>query len=128
MTKAEYDRIWRQKNRDKMRASVNAYYARRKAEDPFYGKRRGLQKYGMTLETYSAMVEQRENKCDICGQLADTPYSLKVDHCHKSGEVRGLLCHYCNLTLGHARDSIETLESCVAYLKHAEHKKRQLKK
>lgn len=42
-----------------------------------------------------------------------------VDHCHKTKRVRGIICHHCNLVLGHARDSVEVLSAAIAYLKGA---------
>lgn len=40
-----------------------------------------------------------------------------IDHCHKTNKIRGLLCHQCNLALGHVGDSIEKLEGLILYLK-----------
>jgi hypothetical protein len=40
-----------------------------------------------------------------------------VDHCHTTGAVRGILCHHCNLLLGHAKDAEDTLLSAVTYLR-----------
>ena len=42
---------------------------------------------------------------------------LVVDHDHKTGKVRGLLCHNCNRALGLLKDSTEYLENCISYLK-----------
>jgi hypothetical protein len=41
---------------------------------------------------------------------------LAVDHCHKTGKIRGLLCHYCNIALGGFKDSIESLKKAIKYL------------
>ncbi len=50
--------------------------------------------------------------CAICGSLED----LKVDHCHETGEIRGVLCHHCNVALGHMRDDPERLRKAADYL------------
>ena len=39
-----------------------------------------------------------------------------VDHCHKNGKVRGLLCRSCNLGIGQLRDDIEVLSNAITYL------------
>jgi hypothetical protein len=50
--------------------------------------------------------------CHICGD--DVP--LVVDHCHTTGDVRGLICQPCNKALGFARDSIKRLSAMIDYL------------
>lgn len=54
-----------------------------------------------------------DRKCDICGRKQ----KLEVDHNHKTGKVRGLLCSRCNGALGQFCDAIELLEKAIAYLK-----------
>lgn len=75
-------------------------------------KTRRLRKYGLTEQQYEAIGEKQEWVCAICGD--DEPTA--VDHCHDSGVVRGLLCHLCNIGLGHFRDSPERLRSAATYL------------
>ncbi len=53
-------------------------------------------RYGLTVEKYDEMVKKVEGKCEICGVK---PKKLRVDHCHKKGHVRGLLCDSCNYHL-----------------------------
>lgn len=54
--------------------------------------------------------------CSICG----SEERLVVDHCHNSGEVRGMLCNHCNRGLGHFRDNPETMLNAIAYLRSKE--------
>jgi hypothetical protein len=42
--------------------------------------------------------------------------SFNVDHCHKTGENRGLLCQHCNLLLGQCKDSVDILQKAIDYL------------
>ena len=42
--------------------------------------------------------------------------SSDIDHSHETGKVRGLLCHNCNMLLGHSKDNINTLENAIMYL------------
>lgn len=56
--------------------------------------------YGLTLEDYNAMVCDQNGCCAICGiHQLEVEQKLHVDHNHKTGKVRGLLCPKCNLRL-----------------------------
>jgi hypothetical protein len=72
--------------------------------------------YGLTAEQYAEMLRNQDGKCAICEKV-ETP--LKVDHNHRTGTVRGLLCHLCNAMIGCAREEIAILAAAAAYL-HAE--------
>ena len=69
--------------------------------------------YGITREEFDEMVAAQDNSCAICDVEMDPPH---VDHCHKTGSVRGLLCKHCNLGLGHFRDDPSTLATAIDYL------------
>jgi len=72
-------------------------------------------RYGVTPEQYQAMLDGQDNRCAIClEEFAKRPH---VDHDHATGKVRGLLCPNCNSMLGRVRDSPETLQRAVEYLK-----------
>lgn len=78
--------------------------------------------YGITLELYERMLEEQGHVCKLCmgeGFTMATHHKVKlvVDHCHATGKVRGLLCHNCNRALGLMKDSTETLERAIEYLK-----------
>ena len=72
--------------------------------------------YGITLVQYQEMVTQQDGVCAIC-QRPDKR-ALSVDHCHKTGEVRGLLCGACNRALGMLEDKIESVDRLALYLKN----------
>ena len=77
-----------------------------------------LRRYGITNDQYLEMVRQHNDVCASCKQPEKTQgKSLCVDHDHKTGKIRGLLCHHCNRALGFAGDSIQILESLIDYLK-----------
>ena len=77
--------------------------------------RRNLKKiYKITEEEYFSLLEKQENKCLICSK--DISEKRHLDHCHRTGKVRGLLCPRCNWGLGKFKDSIEVLEKAVDYL------------
>jgi hypothetical protein len=75
-------------------------------------------------DLYLKMHEEQKGLCAICG-LPETmnnnggikPKRLAIDHCHKTDEIRQLLCHHCNVSLGGFRDSIVLLELAIKYLK-----------
>ena len=57
--------------------------------------------YGITLDDYNKMFNEQEGKCAICQRHQnELKKILYVDHDHKTGEVRGLLCKNCNVALG----------------------------
>lgn len=73
-------------------------------------------RYGVTLEMYNNMLVQQENACASCripfiNLKSDREnYSvIQIDHDHKTGKYRGLLCHNCNKGIGHFKDSPEFL-------------------
>lgn len=77
-----------------------------------------LRNYGITYEQYLQLLEKQNHKCAICGtQESDRKGGdLVVDHCHRSGKIRGMLCQKCNLMLGNANDLVNTLEQAIIYL------------
>lgn len=71
-------------------------------------------RYGITENDYYKMVEKQQSKCKICGDQPSK--SLYVDHCHKTKQIRGLLCHKCNTALGHMDDDPQRLKKAIYYL------------
>lgn len=83
------------------------------------------QKFSIGLDEYLAMAIAQENRCAICGGLetetrGGNTKALAVDHCHKTGAIRGLLCSSCNTGIGKFRDDVTILESAIAYLQKHE--------
>lgn len=72
--------------------------------------------FGLTIEQYDVMLKDQNNCCYICEGKEKTKRSLAVDHCHKTGKVRGLLCTKCNQGIGHLNDNIEYLKKAIEYL------------
>lgn len=81
-------------------ASLRYYFSRR---------------YGLTPEQVEAMAAEG---CGICGTTEWTGRHRRphVDHCHETGAIRGILCHGCNVSIGHFRDDIELLRAAIVYL------------
>lgn len=86
-----------------------------------------LKKFGITSVDYENLLKKQNGGCAICGnpevakdKHKNTPRELAVDHDHKTGKIRGLLCTNHNAVLGHAKDNIEILKNCIKYLKQNE--------
>lgn len=81
--------------------------------------------YGITLDMFLDMLEDQNHTCPGCGGEL-VPYgngdrnAVHVDHCHDTGQVRGLLCGHCNIAIGQARDSVATLRALADYLEGGE--------
>lgn len=80
-----------------------------------------LRKYGLTIEQYDRMLEEQKGLCYLCStNIARTNgnKNLGVDHCHKTGKVRKLLCAKCNTGLGVFNDNVELMQKAIAYVKN----------
>lgn len=75
-----------------------------------------MNRYGLTVEQYEEMHARQGGVCAICGEECSSGRSLAVDHDHKTGLVRGLLCTRCNWGLGHFLDDVVRLKAAIAYL------------
>lgn len=85
----------------------------------FGNKRDGVirRQYGITLGDYEQMLVEQDFKCAICGNEDEVEgRRLAIDHCHDSGEVRGLLCGKCNRGLGLFYDNEDLLQNAIQYL------------
>ena len=107
----QYNKEYSEKNKQ--------YYKDYRAENPEkfaqYRKTWNLKnKYNLTPEEHQALLESTNNSCTIC-KSTDLP--LVVDHCHTTGDVRGVLCNFCNTGLGHFRDDPKRLSNAIEYLK-----------
>ena len=67
-------------------------------------------------DEYDRLFAQQNGCCAICHSSAEGR-RLVVDHDHKTGKIRGLLCLGCNVGIGHLRDDVTILESAINYLK-----------
>lgn len=130
---------YKEKNRDRIKAKKKEYYKRKKSlvigsAKKYYLKRRDDPrfraklkiaatkshlkiKFGLTLDAYRALFETQNGLCLICAKLQIGDKKLSVDHDHKTGKIRGLLCTNCNFLLGLAKDDLNILEAAINYLK-----------
>jgi len=87
---------------------------------------RRFRSYGLSKDEYNEMLVNQGGSCAICkrkewvrASITDNVMALAVDHCHDSGNVRGLLCRACNLAIGYFEDNIESLDEAIKYLEQA---------
>lgn len=75
--------------------------------------------YGITADQYTRMYEQQGGRCAICGgsDPGGKKRFLCVDHDHRTGAVRQLLCDPCNNGLGRFKDDLEVLQRACEYLR-----------
>jgi len=113
-------KAYAERNREKIRAYQIAVRPKYRARSPEYERRSRLKReYGLTEEQFEEMVRVQKSKCAICcngdiGRKGDK--KLMIDHCHRTGKVRELLCHHCNMLLGHSDDDPILLRKAAQYL------------
>lgn len=105
--KSRYDKLTKEEKKEK----------RNKHKD-YYKEYLLIHKFGISLKDYNKLFKKQKGCCSLC----DIPQSklkkaLAVDHDHKTGKVRGLLCRHCNLMLGYAKENQTTLKKARFYLK-----------
>lgn len=86
--------------------------------------------FGIDIDEYEKMLSNQSGVCKICNNVETakpsnsnkTEKCLSVDHCHKTGKIRGLLCSFCNAALGMAKENKEILARMILYLEEHESK------
>jgi len=133
-----YDRKHKKRNGPALREKAKGYYYRdheqskarlrernkaayQRDPEPFRASRLKYV-FGITKWQYEEMFRQQEGKCAICKKdSSEETKRLAVDHCHKTGFVRGLLCSRCNTGIGQLRDDPDLLVEAACYIvKHRE--------
>lgn len=91
-------RLWKQKNKDKVKKDRREWHLQ--------------SRYKLGIEDFNRMSLEQNYCCKICNKQK----KLVVDHCHKTGKVRGLLCVRCNSGLGYFFDSVLAMSRGSLYL------------
>ena len=111
-----------QEKRDNWAAYMREYSRKARAANPDYHKSMFLKRtYGITIERYNEMLAAQDGVCAICAkpesnEIRGKVVSLAVDHCHKTGAIRALLCSNCNRGLGLFNDDPELLAKAQRYV------------
>ena len=112
-------------NKDKLNEAGKVWRNKNKGKVKEYQRTTNLKKnFGISIADYEKMAKAQNNVCAICltpetflhkakGQVA----RLAVDHCHKSGKIRKLLCVKCNRALGLFNDNPNFMESAAKYIR-----------
>lgn len=118
-------KAWRDKNKDRCKVRDRGRYLNEKVVSPELRLDRHFRyTYGITLDRYNELFTNQNGLCAICLQPESQENNgkrerLRVDHCHITRFVRGLLCSKCNTGLGHFKENIVSLERAIVYLTEA---------
>jgi len=107
MRKYRKDHIEKERARGRLRTKTH-----RKEIRAYQLKR----KYGLTPEAFESMLIGQGSVCAICGSSSWGSHGPIVDHDHKAGNIRGILCMNCNLALGYMGDNLAVSKAMVHYL------------
>ena len=136
----EYQRKWKKENRERINRRARERYQESDKRYRYSKKyqennkerinRRAKEKYtsdgrwrkqlrdrfGITAEQYWSMHADQEGLCAICNREQCVGTKLDVDHDHKTGRVRALLCRHCNTGIGLLKDSLIIVGRAFEYL------------
>jgi len=122
----EYAKKYYEKNKEICKERTKNHLSCKKAREKYRNKpetkarirnKKLLDNYGITNKDYEKMLEKQNFCCAGCGtHQNELTNKLNVDHDHKTGLVRGLLCGNCNRALGLVKDSLEILTKLHKYL------------
>jgi DNA-directed RNA polymerase subunit RPC12/RpoP len=120
----EYHAKWYKEYKEKRLKQITEYAAGKPKEwIQAKGRKHHLKRrYNITPQEYETKLASQDYKCAICGKDASDNKRggkldpLHIDHCHKTKQIRGLLCHQCNSGLGQFKDNIDTLQKAIDYL------------
>ena len=114
-----YQKLWREKNREKNNAYHRDYYHNVIKKNPKQLKAklasgvwtRRKAKYGISRDEYEAMALNQKGLCAICKERVGD--ALRVDHDHETGKLRELLCNKCNTGLDYFSKNIEPIARAI---------------
>jgi len=105
-------------------ASLRTYYANNKDKYRVYRREWTkanplhvrLKRHGITVHELSDLLDEQEGKCGICKVEFSDTVEYHIDHDHKTGRIRGLLCERCNVGIGMFGDDPVRLRRAVMFL------------
>jgi len=120
----EYQRQYRIRNKEKRKQYSKDHHAK----NPDARRSMVYKKlYGITVENYNEMLIKQNDVCAVCKQpetivhnITKEPKRLAIDHDHNTGQVRGLLCHRCNVFLGNYEELKHLIPEFEGYLQAIE--------
>jgi hypothetical protein len=121
----KYHAKWYKEHKEKRLKQI-AEYVEGKPKEWIQAKGRKhhlKRRYNITPQEYETKLASQDYKCAICGKDASDNKRggkldpLHIDHCHKTKQIRGLLCHQCNSGLGQFKDNISHIQKAIDYLR-----------
>lgn len=114
---------WTKSNGEKRKAQVTKYGDKpeSKIKRQQYTLTRKLSKYGWTRIEFQKQLQRQNFVCYGCLKPINE-FTARIDHDHKSGKIRGLLCDSCNWSLGHLNDDPNILRRLMSYLDYQREK------
>lgn len=117
----EGQKKWRDANPEKLKESQKKWMEKNPEKFKAIIFKNMLKQYGITESDFNKIVLNQNGVCSVCGKSPGASKKnqtrLSIDHDHKTGKMRGLLCHKCNVGLGHFNDNPDLLIAALAYLK-----------
>lgn len=113
LCRSEYKKSYYIRTKEYQRVVSKQYYHNHLRRAKSYSLKTRL---GITIEDKENLLIKQNYLCLGCNMKLDINKS-KVDHDHKTGIIRGILCTNCNIVLGHAHDNTKVLENLINYLK-----------
>lgn len=104
---------WLESNREDQNAKKRSYYAAHKVQ---WREQQLKRDFGISLSQWEEMFVGQNGLCAICGDWLKFDGSTQVDHDHRDGKIRALLCGRCNRALSNLRDSSFIAEQAAKYL------------
>jgi hypothetical protein len=114
----KYTAATERKHKEKYNKQKKIYWAKHRERLVEMQRRNMLwSAYKITPDQWQQMFISQNGTCKICRvHASQIKKPLAVDHCHKTGKVRGLLCYHCNWLIGHAKEDVEVLQKAIEYL------------
>lgn len=109
----EYSKKYYAANKERIKAAAKAWHAQNRARKSRLNRAYAC---GTSPEAVELLLEQQKGTCAICEQQLIAGHLTHLDHDHKTGKLRALLCLHCNVGLGHFKDNPELLNKAAAYL------------
>jgi hypothetical protein len=105
---------WREKNKEKL----DKWFDEHKKDKRLYDVKRN---HGLSAEEFHKLIDDAGEFCPICGTkfegVGAKMTAPHIDHDHKNGKIRGIICSSCNLALGKFKDDPEIVEKAAAWLR-----------
>lgn len=119
----EQCRKWYAQNKERVRQRTNTPEHREKSRTTYYHLGNHWEKhirraFGWTAADYDSALSKQGGVCGICKGPPDKVHFC-IDHCHKTGVIRGLLCSRCNRSMGAFSDSPEMIQTVKEYLERS---------